>query len=115
VSEEAELNIKDIHNLLFAKKKLQLEFASEAEAEKFRVQLAQFKARSDKQLIELGLLEENEKQRLSFKVQGKLGLEDNLLLDMPSTVTATIKYEDKVTQKQFKVRILGDDDGEGAS
>jgi hypothetical protein len=112
--EEAELNLSDIHNALFAGKKLELEFETPEEAEAFRVRLAQYKARQDKQMQELGMQGEGERSRFSFQVQGRLPPGDTLF-PVTGTVTAILEYKEKVAQKLFKVRILGDSDGEGTS
>ena len=59
-------DFNEIYNLLFAGKKLQLEFQDAKAAEYFRVRFAQFKSRQENSLVDSGFLETEALSAFSF-------------------------------------------------
>lgn len=94
------MDIPEIYNELMAGKKLTLQFQTVAEAARFRIRMHQYKLRQDKQLIGVGLLEDDdERQKFSFQFN-------------TVTLVAVIKFTDRAPRKQYDVKILDEDNGE---
>lgn len=93
------MNIHQIYSYLIEGKTLQLPFPSSMEAEKFRIKLAQYKLRKDKTLLALEILNQSERQKVSFTCQ----------LSFDGTVDATIAFKDQDITRQYEVKILEDD------
>lgn len=101
------MNIHEVYNILLAGKTLEMNFGSKAESETFRVKLAKYKRSQDKQLIEIGFMDEKEVAKLSFCVQGQLPPAPPLL--------ATICFKDKAVLRQYEIKILDDEEDQNAS
>lgn len=110
-------SLGEIYNLLFEGKTLQLEFDSLEEAEKFRISLAQVKMVKDRQMVDVGLLEREELQKLSFRVEaqsGTLPLDSLIPEDEPKYI-ATIAFKEKKLARQFKIlKVIDPDDDSGS-
>ena len=91
------MQLQEIFDTLFAGKKLQLSFDSSAEFNNFRVRLFQLKARQEKQMVDLGMMEDGDKLALSFSK-----IQPDMLGGF--RVEATLKA--KAQKKEFKVVIL---------
>lgn len=84
---------------------MQLEFGDDAEAEAFRVRVAQYKTRQDRVCIEVGLFAEADRQRLSFSKQTQLS-------PLPA-ILATFCFKEPSVLRQYKVKILPEEDESG--
>lgn len=60
-------SVPDLYNLLLSGSKLEIPFVNAKEAELFRVSLSQYKMRQDKAMVDIGMIAEEERQRLSFR------------------------------------------------
>lgn len=104
------MNFHQIYEALLAGKTLQLEFDTIEEVNVLKASLYRFKRRQDIQLVSIGILQEEEVQKLSMKVQTQMhevGL---------AAFQVTLSLKDKLTTRQYKVTIIedtpGEDDGE---
>lgn len=96
------MNIYEIYNVLLAGKTVKLEFIDKGDLERFRVSLARYKSRQDYQLIAVGMIKEEEKQKMTFQVQGQL-------VPLPPFLV-TIMFKDKSVMRQFKVIVEESED-----
>lgn len=94
------MNIHEIYGILFSGKTIQLHFASEAEADSFRVGLHRYKKGQEQVLIAADLMESHEVSTLSFKLQGEMKEVTGSLL------TATISFKSKRILKSYEIVIL---------
>lgn len=93
------MNLREIYNLLLAGKVVRLSFASEQEKETFRVKLYKFKKSQEHAMMQIGMIEEDSIQALSFNYEAGV------------TVIKLIK---KRGLRDYNVIILEDDDGQAA-
>lgn len=114
-----EQNIVDIYNILFAGKKLRMEFDNAREAEIFRVKLAQYKGRQDKLMAGLGVIDDSARQVFSFSIQQLLALApEDAELPLPEVerltvpVAVTLQFKEKDIARRYKITILDDEDQE---
>lgn len=106
------MNIPGIYHLLFEGKKLEIPFASRKDAEGFRVRLQQYKGFHEQQMLGLGMITEEERQRLSFTVverPGELIPED---LIPTNGFIATLQFCAKMKLKEYQVKIIEEEDSE---
>lgn len=94
------MNIHEIYAKLLSGKSAQIPFSSAEEAEKFRIRLSLYKLRQDKSMMDVGMIESSERQKISFAVQGQL--------PPGPPVIATIAFKDRDTSTQYEVKILED-------
>lgn len=92
------MNIHEIYSHLLSGKTLELPFRSAEEAEKFRIKLSLYKLRQDRGMIDVGMIKDTERQKLSFEVQTQLPPGPPFL--------ATIMFKDRDTLQQYEVKIL---------
>lgn len=97
-----DINIHEIYHLLLEGRTLELGFPNKEDAEEFRVRLSQYKKRKDAQMVGIGMMEEREKQKLSYTVQQELQLEG----ERAPACTVTIQFKDRDITKIYSVKIL---------
>lgn len=90
-----------------AGKTLSLEFETIEEANGFRIRIANFKTRQDKQLVALGMIDTKDKQVFSFLVQAQLQVDPK---DAP--LIATLVFRDRSITRQYAVKIIKENDDE---
>lgn len=83
----------ELYNLLLAGKKLQLHFRSVQDAAIFRIRLAQYKSRQEKEMLGLGMMEETERSMTVFRYDADTGI-------------ATIIFQQRPDPRQFSFKIL---------
>lgn len=89
------MNLREIYNLILAGKTVKLSFASESEKETFRVKLYKFKRLQEHAMLQIGMLEPEDQQALSFIVENNV---------------ATISLKNKRRLRDYNVTILDDAD-----
>lgn len=92
---QSEISVKllDIYNVLFAGKRISISFASSEDAESFRLRLHQYKKRTEDTFISLGMIDEKEVKRFSFRY------------DVEQQI-ATMAFVDKPDERQYVMTIL---------
>ncbi len=76
-----ELDPREVWEAILGGKSLEIVFPNSEEAERFRLRLAQIKARSEEKLVSIGFMTEGEKQSLRFQSKAdvsKISLEDGI-------------------------------------
>lgn len=101
-SEDKQLSVLDVYNLLFAGKTLQMYFADDKEANNFRTSLYRIKRHQEDQMLAVDLMTESDIQAVSFKVQKSLFDGEPL--------TVTLSLAERSTIKKYGVTILNDSD-----
>lgn len=91
----------EIYGLLMADKAIEMEFPDKSSTEVFRVSLYRYKKAKEKQLISIGMIDAEDRQKLSFQVQSQLP-------PFPA-FKATIKFTDKIVRRQYDIKILAEE------
>lgn len=92
------MNTTNIYNLLQAGRKIQMEFASDAEAETLRVRIHKVKAAQESHLLGIGMMTDEEVQTFSFTYIG----------ETPFNKKYELKFIPQRQRKQYNVVILDD-------
>lgn len=92
-------SLKDIYALLFAGKKINIDFPSAMEAERFRVRMAQFKSAQDRAMVSLGMMETTDRLAFSFSYD-------------PASGFAKLEFKEKHREKLYNIVILDDEGGD---
>lgn len=93
------MDVHEIYGLLFAGKKLEMSFYSPEERETFKVRLHQVKAMNEKPMLELGMLQETEIQRITFTY---------VEIALNGILKYLISLTPRPPKKQYTVKILED-------
>lgn len=94
------MSLRVIYNALLAGQKVAVECADEAEAERLRVYMFQYKSRQEKAMLVLGMITEEEKPVLHVAFD-----KDKCEL--------TFSLGERKIPKQYKIKILDEGDGSG--
>lgn len=92
-------SLKDIYGYLLAGKRINIDFPDEAEAEKFRVRMAQFKRVQERAMTSLGMMEESDRLAFSFSYDSKTGF-------------AALEFKEKKKEKLYNIVIIEDEAGD---
>lgn len=99
--QRTDLSFQQIYNQLLAGKKLALHFLNEVAAETFRIRLHHHKTKQEKTFEQLGLVVEDERTVLSFKLKKKEDGEE---------VTAFVQFALPSPLKKYPVLIIEEED-----
>lgn len=95
------MNLLEIYNTLFAGNKLKMFFETSGELEKFRIRLHQVKKQQEQPQVDLGMMLEIDRQKLSFKPQPH-NIDNRLLV--------LIMLEGKPAKIDYHVEIVDEDE-----
>jgi len=98
MSYEHELDAREIFDLLIEGKKLEVTFSSQKKAEAFRIRLHQIKSNSEKQYIELGMMDRDEVQSILFEKVSVADVENGFIfrISLGKRKRETIRFPVKI-------------------
>lgn len=92
------MDVHEIYGLLFAGKKLEMSFDSTEEMFAFKVRLHQVKAIQEKPMLELGMMQDSEIQRVTF----------SNIASIPGALDYMVSLTPRPPKKQYAVKVVED-------